>query len=117
MAVLARFFAARRKKSQQQIAARAAEVIERVLFDVGADHFVGGTLLLDKHFRLRFFGGTPLAGPDILVSIPVCELGQARALADAVGGADMPHGVPVDGVVHDLMRELNARCPQVRALP
>jgi hypothetical protein len=52
-----------------------------------------------------------------LVSIPVCELGQAWALADAVGGADMPHGVPVDGVVHDLMRELNARCPQVRALP
>jgi hypothetical protein len=120
MAVLARLFASRRKNNQQRIATRAAEVIDRVLFDVGVDRFVGGTLLLDKQFRLRFFGDPPLDGPGILARIPVRELEEARvfrALVDEAAAAEMPLDVHIGRVVHALMRELNARCAQVRALP
>jgi hypothetical protein len=120
MAVLTRLFASRRRKNQQQIACRAAQVIDHVLFDVGVDSFFNGTLLLDKHFRLRFFGGAPQSGPDVLASVPVRELAEARAfraLVDEAAGADGPFDLHIGGVVDGLMRELNAQCAQLRALP
>jgi len=120
MAVFTRLFASRQKKCQQQIAARAAEVIDRVLFDVGVDHFVGGTLLLDKQFRLRFLGGTGRPGPDIIASVAVRELEEARAFRDLVEEAvasAMPLELHIGRVVDGLMRELNGRCAQLRALP
>ena len=53
--MLTRLFVPRRRKNQQEVAGRAAEVIQQVLFDVGVDRFLNGTVLLDPQFRLRFF--------------------------------------------------------------
>jgi hypothetical protein len=51
MALLKRLLAPRRPRNQLQIAGRAAEVIEKVICDVGVDTLVNGTLLLDSQFR------------------------------------------------------------------
>jgi hypothetical protein len=56
MALLKRLLARRRPRNQQQIAGRAAQVIEKVICDVGIDTLVHGTLLLDSQFRPRFVG-------------------------------------------------------------
>jgi hypothetical protein len=117
--MLARLLAPRPRKNQQQIAGRAAEVIGHVLFDVGADRFVNGTMMLDKRFRLRFFGGTPRRSPDIIAAVMVGELAEARVLqtlvVDAVA-ARVPLDVHIGCVVRGLMRELNAQSAELRAL-
>jgi hypothetical protein len=120
MALLAGLFASRRRKNQHQIACRAAQVIDHVLFDVGVDTFVNGTLLLDKDFRLRFFGGTRAACSGAIASVAVAQLAEARVLRELVDDVvldstmlDLHTGCLVRG----LMRELNAQSPALRALP
>jgi hypothetical protein len=120
MAILARLFAVRHRKNQQQIAGRATDVIGHVLFDIGVDRLVNGTIMLDKRFRLRFFGGTPSRGPDIIATVALRELAEARVFHSldvdtAVAGA--PLEVHIGYVVRGLMRELNAQSAQLRALP
>lgn len=120
MALLTRLLFPKRRTSRQQIAGRAAAVIDRVIFDMGVDRFVNGTLLLDRDFRLRFFGGAPAPGAAILAAVPVAELAEAQVFRTMV------EDVALDGatldlhtgcLVHGLMRELCARSPAVRALP
>jgi hypothetical protein len=120
MPMLARLLAARPRKNQQQIAGRAADVIGHVLFDIGVDRFVNGTIVLDKHFRLRFFGGTPLLGPDIIATVALRELAEARefhSLGRDGAAAGAPLDVRIGCVVRGLMRELNAQSARMRALP
>jgi hypothetical protein len=117
--MLARLLAARPRKNQQQIAGRAADVIGHVLFDIGVDRFVNGTIMLDKRFRLRFFAGEPVRGPDIIATVALRELAEARVFhslrADSAG-AGVPLDVHIGCVVRGLMRELNAQSPRLRAL-
>jgi hypothetical protein len=119
MPMLARLLAARPRKNQQAIAGRAADVIGHVLFDIGVDRFVNGTIVLDKRFRLRFFGGTPMRGPDIIATVALRELAEAREF-HSQGLDGSPAGAPLDVhigcVVRGLMRELNAQSAQLRAL-
>ena len=120
MALLTRLFAPRRRKNQQEIAGRAAEVIDHVIFDVGVDRFVNGTLLLDKEFRLRFYGVAPASDRDVLASIAVRELEEARAFRALVNEATVDTAtlnLHTDRLVLGLMRELRARSPALRALP
>jgi hypothetical protein len=120
MAFMAGWFASRRARNQHQIACRAAQVIGHVIFDVGIDSFVSGTLLLDKKFRLRFLAGTPPVASGVIASVAVAQLAEARALRELVDEVvrdstvlDLHTGCLVRG----LMRELNAQSPAVRALP
>jgi hypothetical protein len=120
MALLAGLFASRRRNNQHQIAYRAARVIDRVIFDVGVDRFVNGTLLLDKDFRLRFFGARPRFVPGVIASVAVAHLAEARVLRQLVDDVvldstmlDLHTGCLVRG----LMRELNAQSAALRALP
>jgi hypothetical protein len=118
--MLARLLAPRPRKNQQQIAGRAAEVIGHVLFDVGADRFVKGTMMLDKRFRVRFFGGTPRRSDDIIAAVALGELEEARVFQTLVydaAAARVPLEVHIGCVVRGLMRELNAQSAQLRALP
>lgn len=120
MALLTRLFSMKPKKNQQQIAGRAAAVIDHVIFDVGVDRFVNGTLLLDRKFRLRFFGGTPAPRHGIIAAVPVAELAEARVFRQMV--EDVAHGsaamdLHTGCLVHGLMRELRERSPALRALP
>jgi len=120
MALFTRLFAPRRRKNQQEIAGRAAEVIEHVILDVGIDRFVNGTLLLDKEFRLRFFGVAPDACGEVLATVAVRELEEARAFRALVHEAAVDTAtlnLHTDRLVHGLMRELRARSPALCALP
>ncbi|QOY96241.1 hypothetical protein IM543_10695 [Massilia sp. UMI-21] len=115
-----RLFGPRRRKNQQELAGRAAEVIVHVLFDVGLDRFMAGTMLLDRDFRLRFYAVPPPSSPALLASVALHELEEARVFRARVLGAgiDAPtlavHArIMADGV----MRELRARSPALRALP
>lgn len=68
MLLLSRLFAPRRRKNQEDVAGRAAEVIAQVLFDVGIDRFVNGSMLLDRRFRPRFFVVPPGARRDVVAT-------------------------------------------------
>jgi hypothetical protein len=118
--MLRRLLASRRRKNQQQIAGRTAEVVRHVLFEVGPDRFVNGTILLDRRFRVRFFSGTPSGGPDIIGAVVLGELHEARVLRRLLfdsAAARVPLEVHIDCVVGGLMRELNAQSDRLRALP
>lgn len=120
MSMLTRLLFPRRRTSRQKIAGRAAAVIDRVIVDVGVDRFVNGTLLLDRHFRLRFFGGAGAPARGILAAVPVAELAEAqvfRTMVEDVALDSAMLDLHTGCLVHGLMRELCARSPAVRALP
>lgn len=121
MGLLARLFAPKRQKNQQQVACRAAAVIDHVIFDVGVDNFVNGTLLLDKRFRVRFFGGgRPIPEPDIIARVAVGELAEARAFRAMVDDAALDPAtlnLHTGRIVGALMRELREQSAALRALP
>lgn len=119
MPLFSRLLKPRRRRNREDIAGRAAEVISHVLFDVGIDRFLNGSMLLDRQFRLRFFA-VPPARPDTLATLALRELAEAQvlraylrdAMPDAAGAARHAR-LLADG----LMRELLARSPELRALP
>src|SRR3954454_14062366 len=120
MGFMTGLFASRRKKDQQQVAARATQVIEHGLFDVGVDRFVNGTLLLDRKFRLRFFGSTPTPGPEVIALVRVRQLAEARALRELVDDVMLDNAtldLHSGSLVRALMHELKAQSAALRALP
>ena len=130
MALLKRLLACRRARNQLQIAGRAAQVIEKVIFDVGVDTFVNGTLLLDRRFRPRFVGLMALPRSGVIASVAVGHVPEVALFRAQVGAAlrdaAPPGGVlsgrvaldlPVSGLVTGLMREFKAQSPAFRALP
>jgi hypothetical protein len=120
MALLTRLFLPKQQKNQQQIATRAAAVIDHVIFDVGVENFVNGTLLLDKKFRLRFFGGTPAPDPDVIARVAVSELAEARVFRTMVDEATLDAAtlnLHTGCIVRGLMRELRAQSAALRELP
>lgn len=118
--MLSRLFAPRRRRNQEEVAGRAAEVIVNVLFDVGVDRLLNGTVVLDKHFRLRFYSIAPPASCDALAAVAVRELAEVHALRAHVLDAGLDaatvarHTPVLSGA---LMRALLARSPELRALP
>lgn len=120
MHMLFQMFGPRRRKNQEEIAARAAEVIVQVLFDVGLDRFLAGTMLLDRRFRLHFYAVAPQSPATVLASVPVHELGEARVFRAQVvrAGIDAPTLAAQARIMADaVMRELRARSPALCALP
>lgn len=120
MEILSRLFEPRRRKNQEEIASRAAQIVVQVLFDVGADRFLNGSIRLDRQFRLRFYAAPPLASPDILATLPVFELSEAHVFRAHVQGARLDAatvGRHTPFLVDGLMRELRARAPALCALP
>ena len=118
--MLSRLFGPRRRKNQEEIAGRAAEVIVQVLFDVGLDRFLAGSMLLDRDFRLRFYAVPPTASPAILASVALHELDEARVFRSYVlqSGMDAPTLATHTRIMADgIMRELRARSPLLCALP
>ncbi|MGI4845650.1 MAG: hypothetical protein ACRYF7_20320 [Janthinobacterium lividum] len=114
---LFRLFGPRRRRNQEEIAGRAVEVIVHVLFDVGLDRFLAGTILLDRQFRLRFYALAPQPCPAILASIAVRELDEAQVFRAQVleAGIDAPllatHARRMaDGIMGALRRQSPALC-------
>ena len=118
--MLFRLFGPRRRKNQEDIAGRAAEVIVHVLFDVGLDRFLAGTILLDREFRVRFFAVEPQLSRAILASIAVRELDEARQFHAHVleAGIDVPTLASHTRIMADaVMRALRGQSPALCALP
>lgn len=120
MQMLFRLFGPRRRKNQEEIAGRAAEVIVHVLFDVGLDRFLAGTILLDREFRLRFYAVAPQPSPAILASVAVSELDEAHLFRAHVlqAGIDAPRLATHTRIMADsIMAALRSRSPALCALP
>lgn len=119
MAWIVQLFVPRRRKNRRELADRAAEVIRHVLFDVGVDRFLNGTLLVDRRFRVRFFSGN-VPGGGALAAVPVAALPRARALRANAAQLSLLAGLPQAAVallVEELMVALLAQSALLRALP
>lgn len=120
MDLFARLLALRRRKNQEEVAGRAAEVVSQVLFDVGIDRFMNGSMLLDRQFRLRFYAVLPPACDDMLAAIALSDLPEAQAmrarLVDVAFDADVV-AHHRHSLATGLMRELMACSSELRALP
>lgn len=122
MPLFSRLLGPRRRKNREEVAGRARDVIAQVLFDVGIDRFLNGSMLLDRQFRLRFFA-VPPRQPDALATLALRDLAEAHvlraylhdALLQGADGASVARHARL--LAEGLMRELLARSPELRALP
>lgn len=119
MAWIAQLLIPRRRKNRRELADRAAEVVRHVLFDMGIERFLGGTMLVDRQYRMRFVSGN-LPGGGALAALPVAALARAHALQASVPrlpalAAVHQHDVAL--LVEELMAALLAQSALLRALP
>ena len=120
MSLMTWLFARKRRKNQEVIASRTAAVIDHVIYDVGIDALVNGTLLLDKRFRPRFIGGRTAVRKGIIASVAVSELAEAevfRTLGYSVALDASTLNVHTGCLVFAVMREFKAQSPVFRSLP
>jgi hypothetical protein len=104
--------------SQRDVRERAAQVINRVIFDLGVDRFVQGTFRLDRRCRPRFSSAAPDPGHDG-VAVALAQLAECVALKAAARGDADPQAMRActAAVVDGLLREFRAGSPRFRALP
>lgn len=69
-----------RRLGRDQVAERAARVLDKAMFDVGIDNFLNGTVMLDEHFRPRFFSATALHTCPGVAIVVLAQLEEAPAL-------------------------------------
>lgn len=115
--MLRRLFRTAAVHSQQEVAERAARVIDHVIFDLGVDRLVQGTVALDARLRPHFFSAAPRAAGDLLAWVPLSRLAEAGAFDahTACGGGALAEAVTA--LVEGLLREFRAQSPRFRALP
>ena len=116
--MLRRMFATRTMLSQRHVGERAAQVIDRVIFDMGVDRLVQGSFGLDRYCRPHFSSAPVMPGRDG-VAVALAQLAECSALS-AVAKRDPDPAVlrlHTAAVVDGLLREFHARCPRFRALP
>ena len=119
MAWIAQLFIPRRRKNRGELAERAGEVVRQVIFDVGVDRFLNGTLMVDRGYRVRFFSGN-VPGGGALAAVPVIGLTHARALRAHAAQLPLQAGLPqacAALLVEELMAALLAQSALLRALP
>lgn len=114
--LLRRLFGTSTMHSQQEVAERAARVIDHVIFDLGVDRLVQGTVALDARMRPHFFSAGPRAARDVLASVPLSRLAQACAFDARMARAGAP-GEAVAALVEAVLREFRAQSPRFCALP
>jgi hypothetical protein len=111
-------FATRTMHSQRQVGERAAQVIDRVIFDMGVDRLVQGSFGLDRHLRPHFSSARVMPGRDG-VAVALAQLAECTALSVVAKRNPDPAVLRLHtaAVVDGLLREFHARCPRFRALP
>lgn len=102
-------------RSQQAVEARTIEVIERVIFDIGAERLVEGTVRLDAGFRPRFNSSTYIPVRNALALV---RLGNLPEAAPMQAYADEPFALKphTAALVAALLREFHSQSPQFRSL-
>jgi hypothetical protein len=108
-----------RRLGRNQVAERAARVIDKAMFDVGIDNFLNGTVMLDEHFRPRFFSATALRKRPGVATVVLSQLDEAPALQALACTFDFESrdrkarsAALLDGVI----REFRSQSPAFRAL-
>ena len=116
--MLGRLFATRTMHSQRQVRERAAQVIDRVIFDMGVDRLVQGSFGLDRHCRPHFSSAPAVPGRDG-VAVALAQLAECAALSAVAKRNPDPALLRLytAAVVDGVLREFHARCPRFRALP
>jgi len=103
--------------SRRQVGERTARVVERVIFDLGVDNLVQGTIGLDRRCRPRFSSGTIVPARDG-IAIALDRLAECAALSAAVragcGAGELE--VRTAALVTGLLREFHAHSAPFRAL-
>lgn len=120
MHVLARWFGSRRRKTREDIANRVAEVMAQVLFDIGIDRLLNGSMLLDRQFKPRFFAVLPAATRDDLAVVALRDLEEAHVLRAYVQDAALDAATVARYarlMSEGMMRRMLAASPALRALP
>lgn len=116
---MTRLFAAPGMTSQHRVAERTSRVIGKVIFDMGAERLLHGTIQLDWRLRPCFHGCEVGNGRPPLASVALSGLSETAALCAA---ARAPAGESTldpytAAVVAALVREFRAQSPRFRGLP
>ena len=108
-----------RRTSRQALAGRAAEVITKVLFDMGIDRFLDGTLLVDHALRLRFVScASNVKGVHAAVRADTLNGAHVLRRVQTDAGWTAPPGRhEVERIVDELMARLLSQSTELRALP
>jgi hypothetical protein len=108
-----------RRLRRDQVAERAARVIDKAMFDVGIDNFLNGTVMLDEQFRPRFFSATAQRRSRGVATVILAQLDEAPALQALACTFDLAardrkerSAALLDGVI----REFRSQSPAFRAL-
>ena len=108
-----------RRLGRDQVAQRAARVIDKAMFDVGIDNFLNGTVMLDEHFRPRFFSSTARRQRPGVATVVLSQLDEAQALHNLACTFDLEAGDRKDrsaALLTGVIREFCAQSPAFRAL-
>lgn len=121
MAWIVRLLIPRRRKNQQELAGRAAEVIAQVLSDIGIDRFLNGTMLVDRRLRVRFVSwASAAAGVSAHAAVRADTLAEARVLRAGDGSLALAAQAlqqQIMRLVDELMAALLTQSAALRALP
>ena len=119
MAWIVQLFIARRRKNQHELAGRVAEVIAKVLFDIGIDRFLNGTLLVDRALRVRFVSCPSVIG-EVHAAVRADTLVHAQVLRGAHASgtlATLPRQHQILRMVDEVMAAFLVQSAALRALP
>lgn len=108
-----------RRLGRDQVAQRAARVIDKAMFDVGIDNFLNGTVMLDEHFRPRFFSVAALRKRPGVATVVLSELDEASALQALACNFDLEARDRKErsaALLNGVIREFQSQSPAFRAL-
>jgi hypothetical protein len=108
-----------RRLGREQVAERAARVIDKAMFDVGIDNFLNGTVMLDEHFRPRFFSATAPRRYTGVATVVIAQLEEAPALQALSCSFDVEardRKERAAALLSGVIREFRSQSPAFRAL-
>lgn len=108
-----------RRLGREQVAARAARVIDKAMFDVGIHNFVNGTVMLDEHFRPRFFSANAARRRPGVATVVLSQLDEVQALQALSCTFDFESRDRKEcsaALLSGVIREFQSQSPAFRAL-
>ena len=108
-----------RRLGREQIAQRAARVIDKAMFDVGIDNFLNGTVMLDEHFRPRFFSVAARRQRPGMATVVLSQLHEAQAFQSLACSFDLEARDRKErsaALLNGVIREFHAQSRAFRAL-
>jgi hypothetical protein len=108
-----------RRLGRDQVAERAGRVIDKAMFDIGIDNLLNGTVMLDEHFRPRFFSVAAARTRPGVAMVVLSELDEAPALQALSRSFDIAAHEREErcaALLSGVLREFHSQSPAFRAL-